>query len=773
VSAEAVESGSTERLDARKVKDALKKRSAHLLDEDPRLKKTFEKLFDIEKIDANRVRKRLEWHIGRSKEEDNLYRLGRRHLIATTQLARYNHKPRSFYTGLTISGLAVAASIALGIRVAAPFFFSLYLTGFLAFTLPLYLLDRWRERNHLKEAPAEESKAATDLDRALQSLIERCVREVTKPAFKEPNKDYVKIADGARLSSRVDEPERIATRYRPAIELHMLRTSGAAIGVTGERGMGKSELLRSFCEGSASERSNGKGGTIGIFVAIPAAFKGTQFLALVAERLACSVPGYRPLGMRHTRRRKLIQLGIGTICFILSFAAYFLGLLFLFSPHQGFRATDNERGIGLLIVAGLLFSIPLVMLTIKFFVPYVARVTKGAIGSSFVRSPIAEEAEQLVLRLGYAETETSQTEGSAGWAKIGLKLGRQRSLSSLPLTEASLVAEIESLSDKLERAGYRVIIGIDEMDKLEAGEATEEFLNNVKQLFAIPSCSFLVSVSNSAWASFVQRGINVRDALDSSLDAIERIDALDFLETRSLILHRGAEMNDAEILFCYALSGGLPREAMRCAQSLAMRNRDEEGASHSLDAVADRVLKMEFERLVTSIKSDLSKWEISERNSMLQLLDKATAFWQGRCQANNNEVSDDNSNASIPGRPEAWLVDDIRNERESTIARLDLMVQFFNVMRRLFCAETEAGIAAGSWRKNVNAEESILKLCEQASRARRLIETDPSAAHLALLEIDHILDKSLMTEVARLGNEARPDSEEHEPAEASLSPSSP
>src|SRR4029077_758227 len=144
------------------------------------------------------------------------------------------------------------------------------------------------------------------------------------------------------------------------------------------------------------------------------------------------------------------------------------------------------------------------MLTIKFFVPYVARVTKGAIGSSFVRSPIAEEAEQLVLRLGYAETETSQTEGSAGWAKIGLKLGRQRSLSSLPLTEASLVAEIESLSDKLERAGYRVIIGIDEMDKLEAGEATEEFLNNVKQLFAIPSCSFLVSVSNSAWASFVQ-----------------------------------------------------------------------------------------------------------------------------------------------------------------------------------------------------------------------------------------------------------------------------
>jgi hypothetical protein len=376
----------------------------------------------------------------------------------------------------------------------------------------------------------------------------------------------------------------------------------------------------------------------------------------------------------------------------------------------------------------------MVLVVIKLLMPYVAIISKGSIGSSFARSPIAEQAERLVLRLGYAETVTSQTEGSASWGKVGLKRGRQRSLSTLPLTEAALVAEIESLSDRLGKAGYRIIIGIDEMDKLEAGEATESFLNNVKQLFAISSCSFLVSVSTSAWADFVQRGINVRDALDSSLDAIERIDALDFLETRSLILHRGEEMNDAEILFCYALSGGLPREAMRCARSLAMRNRDEEGTSHYLDAVADRVLKTEFERLVMSMKSDLSEWDFSERSSMLQLLEKVNEFWQGRC---DGSICDDGRSPSGSGLPEVWLADDIRNKWDSTIARLDLMVKFFNVMRRLFCVNTEAGIAAGCWRKSLDAEESILKLCEKVSSARRLIETDPHSARLALAEIDH------------------------------------
>lgn len=43
----------------------------------------------------------------------------------------------------------------------------------------------------------------------------------------------------------------------------------------------------------------------------------------------------------------------------------------------------------------------------------------------------------------------------------------------------------------------RVPVGIDELDKIESAEQAQAFLNEIKGLFGVPGCQFLVSVSGA------------------------------------------------------------------------------------------------------------------------------------------------------------------------------------------------------------------------------------------------------------------------------------
>jgi hypothetical protein len=732
-------------VDDAEVKDAIKMRTTELTEES-----WFDTLCQIEGVNPDKVNANTQSHIDNLKEVDNLYRLGRNYATAKKMLDQYKSIPESVYIGAMVPIALTVMFVTLAITTSGYYLFGLYLS-FFSITLPAWLLDAWRRKNKLVSAPGEESKARTDLDRGIRSRIEHSMRDATQPTFSNPNQDYVKIGDGASLSSRVEKPERITTRYRPAIELHLLRTGGAAVGVTGERGTGKSELLRSFCDDSIGRATAKKGGTIGVFVAVPAAFKGIEFLTLVAGRLAQSVPGYRSPEMLRIAHR--IKIGaLLTALFIVLFAAG--AYLVAAGQYPNFSPTASNVGIFLLLISLILLAVSLLVLMPTLMDVFQSlRSTRGSAHSEFRRSSgsararaqVGRHAERLTLRLQYAETVSSQNEGSVSWKGVGLKNTRQRSLSSLPLNEASLISEIEELSDRLAECGYRILIGIDEMDKLEAGDATEDFLNSVKQLFSISSCSFLVSVSSSAWARFVKRGINVRDALDSSLDAIEPIDALDFLEARSLIRHRREEMSDSQIAFCYALAGGLPREIMRCARSVAMRNRDEEGNSHTLSAVADRVLQMEFTRLIAAIKSDLSAWEFGDRDRMLRILDRVAEARQNDIEAG---VRSQPNQLPMAEAELALLSDSHRNEGELIISRLELMTLFFSSMRRLLCIETKGKAASRLWDDEAKVNE-LRKMFSEMSRIRRLIETDPSAGRNGLIGIHQGLDALEQEELTR------------------------
>jgi hypothetical protein len=128
--------------------------------------------------------------------------------------------------------------------------------------------------------------------------------------------------------------------------------------------------------------------------------------------------------------------------------------------------------------------------------------------------------------------------------------------------------------------GYQyVLVGVDELDKIEVNEKAIDFLNDLKGLFQIPRCFFTVSVSLNALYSFNRRGVPLRDAFDSAFDQVEELCYWTLAESQRLLAERVVGMPDLAYMFCHAHAGGLPRDLIRVARRLIERDAVRGGKS--------------------------------------------------------------------------------------------------------------------------------------------------------------------------------------------------
>ena len=129
---------------------------------------------------------------------------------------------------------------------------------------------------------------------------------------------------------------------------------------------------------------------------------------------------------------------------------------------------------------------------------------------------------------------------------------------------------VELLRELLTAAAFErpVVIGIDELDKIGSIEDAQHFLNDIKAIFGVPGCYFLISVSEDAVASFERRGMPLRDAFDSAFDDILRVELFELDGTESLLARRTVGMPMPFMAVSHILSGGLARDTIRIARRL-------------------------------------------------------------------------------------------------------------------------------------------------------------------------------------------------------------
>ncbi len=202
------------------------------------------------------------------------------------------------------------------------------------------------------------------------------------------------------------------------------------------------------------------------------------------------------------------------------------------------------------------------------------RVAPGSSSLARRRAALADQAALHLQRIRFQQTFTSGWSGRLSLpvppglpVQLSSEMSRGRSLAELQRTLPELVADFRGLLAAVVRIGRaQVIIGIDELDKIESADRAQQFLRDMKAVFGVSGTFFLVSMSDDALVSFEARGMPVRDVFDSSFDTIVAIGYLTFRDTQRLLNNRVAGMPVPFLALAHAMSGGLPRDLIRVAR---------------------------------------------------------------------------------------------------------------------------------------------------------------------------------------------------------------
>jgi hypothetical protein len=146
------------------------------------------------------------------------------------------------------------------------------------------------------------------------------------------------------------------------------------------------------------------------------------------------------------------------------------------------------------------------------------------------------------------------------------------SLTTVPPNYPALVGEFRGLLTDIGRdehgKGNRVVVAIDEVDRLGTDTQALAFLAEIKAILGVPHVHYLISVAEDVGAAFVRRGLPHRDVTDSSLDDVVHVRRCTLAESAEILKKRAPGIGDAYIVLAHALSGGIPRDLIRYGRRL-------------------------------------------------------------------------------------------------------------------------------------------------------------------------------------------------------------
>jgi hypothetical protein len=182
-----------------------------------------------------------------------------------------------------------------------------------------------------------------------------------------------------------------------------------------------------------------------------------------------------------------------------------------------------------------------------------------------------------------------------------------------------LVADVKTFLGAVAEE-YEVVIGIDELDKLRTADSVEDFLNDIKGVFGVPGCYYLVSVSEDAAAGFERRGAPFRDVFDSSFDDVISLRPLGLVSARRILHGLMLGWTEPFIGLCFVLSGGLPRDLWRVTHELVAQ-RDADNNEIEIGQAALALCRNEGEARLRAVRHELTRGQLDPKKAeLLQLI---------------------------------------------------------------------------------------------------------------------------------------------------------
>ncbi len=518
-------------------------------------------------------------------------------------------------TLLSIAGLRTVA-LCMGLLLLVGSTLSLLLTGIKVETAPVLVLLVIAGGYAIRSGPkiirqfVNARRGSAD---ASQRYDEAVIEQMVSPVIREVINDRL-YHYGSRLTVR-SSPGLLADdplfwidtgNSRRLLNLMAVMPSGS-IGLAGPRGCGKTTLLKALC----TDKLRLPRGQMpeAVLVTAPIEFASRDFLLylfaqicqqylrharlrnslLTAERQD-TIQGGRGAGLvrRHLGKATLLAV----LCLIASpFVAYAalptsrqivvwqwlrVRLAMLFGKNQTRVFTDTGQvwhflqslDKRLAVISVIMFLAGLIFLLIA------AKRLASWLLSLTVQD---NETEQLARR--HLRNIRFQQSYSYGWsgsltvpmAQVGIN--EAFSLAEYQQSLPDIVAAMREFLEHIATKTRPVIIAVDELDKVASDVTAAQFLNDLKGIFGVRHCFYLVSVSEEALSNFELRGFPFRDAFESAFDEVLYLRPLIYPEARRLLQRRVVGLSAAYLCLCQCLAGGLPRDLIRVARDLVETRR--------------------------------------------------------------------------------------------------------------------------------------------------------------------------------------------------------
>lgn len=393
---------------------------------------------------------------------------------------------------------------------------------------------------------------AADAKNAYERELTAAVREAIATAINEElgSEGIIAFPAHAPRLVELDTSQITASRTVRYVREFIVEHESSAIGLAGVRGSGKSTVMRAIHADQEFQP----------YVALvpsPVKYDPGEFVRRLLYEIATTIAG-AGRGEGSADRRAGGRVARTKVAFfaVIGAAGILTSATRLFDVSVDRYRIDFFLGLGLVLIsaAGLLYS-------------WLIRLA----GSTDFRGPSDVRRSRTILHNLRWEVERGSTSRNTVklWSMVETADEDTWKLKSRTLTRSDLVVELRNLLRLFAdtHPGNRLVVCIDELDKLDSPDHLVEIVNELKDLFHIQGVHFVVSVSTDALESFERRGLPSRDAFDSAFDTVVLADWLTLDEALAIISARAAGFAPPIAMFCHAWSGGLARDLLRTARA--------------------------------------------------------------------------------------------------------------------------------------------------------------------------------------------------------------
>lgn len=431
---------------------------------------------------------------------------------------------------------------------------------------------------------------------------------------------------------RVGSLQLVETRRSEVIESHALRSvldfidnhEASALGLAGQRGIGKTTILQHLV------RTTTQAGGLAVMVTVPVFYEPEALVRRIyGEFLRQARAEQGAITLIETREPRVrSRTAVMMMTTLAGFVTAVVGLALLFWP-DAFRSllSDPVRATAVtLIAAGYALTLfyPLQLLAGR-NIRLLRRQRERRLDPSRLEQVLDEATDLLRWTREWSSGDEISSE-------LPAKLFTSKNSTSLKHTERPVgrpeLAQhfrrtVEEYVHHSGGNGQRVLICVDELDKIEQSSGALQLVNELKDLMHVGGTHFLLSVSEDALRAFSLRGVNVRDAVDSTFDEVFEVRGLTAAESHEVIVQRAPEFPPPLTRFCHAWSLGIPRDLLRAARRCIAVGAADTGARRQLGALVRDVVKSDVRDV---IKAQLSRDCVTnlssgDRELLLQSLD--------------------------------------------------------------------------------------------------------------------------------------------------------